>query len=102
MNNFSKTNLALSILLCGATMFAQEQQPPVQPPPAQGQQNGPVGYGPGRYGAPAQGQPAPYQDGRYQNMPQQAAPVPAPVAMPTGDLTLPAGTLITVRVNQAL
>ena len=32
-------------------------------------------------------------------MPQAA---PAPVALPTGDLTLPAGTLITVRVNQIL
>jgi hypothetical protein len=96
MNNLSKTSLALSILLCGATVFAQEQQAPPQGSP-------PQGYGPERYGAPA----APVQqDGRYappQNMPQAApAPVSMPPATPTSDLMLPAGTLITVRVNQVL
>lgn len=34
--------------------------------------------------------------------PQQQMAPQAPVAAPTGDLTLPAGTLITVRVNQPL
>jgi hypothetical protein len=71
------------------------------PAPAPGpDQQAPYGqqpaYGQPQYGQPAYGQPQ-YGQPRYQ--PQQPM---APVAHPTADLTLPAGTVISVRVDRPL
>ncbi len=123
--------LAVVILFAAATLFAQDpgpRQPPASdpqagqypapqggqypapqyPPPAQPQdQQGPYGqqapYGQQpAYGQPQYGQP-PY--GQY-GQPRQGGPrgyqPQVPVTHPTSDLTLPAGTVISVRIDRPL
>src|ERR1022692_4018392 len=68
-------------------------QQPVYPQPQYGQQ---PAYGQPQYGQqPAYGQPQ-YGQPRYQPQPQ------GPVTHPTSDLTLPAGTVISVRVDRPI
>src|SRR6266404_4856293 len=90
-------------LVAGALAFGQQsqpQQPPIDPqqPPPEYQRQAPPDYrqAPPEYQGQRQGPP----NRGYQNGPYQAPPVNT--MPPTGDLTLPAGTLISVRMNQPL
>jgi len=112
--------LAVAVLFAAATVFAQDpaprqapaadpqasqypapaqpQYPAAMPAPGPGQQAPPYGQQPA-WGQP-QYQPPYGQPG--QMMPPQGYPPQAPVAHPTTDLTLPAGTVISVRVDRPL
>lgn len=83
----------------GPVQQAPAPQAPNQQPPNQGPmtQPPPPGYGPGQggYGQGGYAQQPAYQQGGYQQQPPAPQPVPA-------QLTIPAGTYITVRVNQLL
>jgi hypothetical protein len=82
-----------------------QQQPMTQPPPPgyapRSEPNGPGGYGPAGNGQGGYGQGGygGYQQPGYQQAPYQQPMAPQPVP---SQLTIPAGTYITVRVNQLL
>lgn len=102
----------LSLTLAVAPIFAQENAPPPPQPPAEGQVPPPQQSSGGwrRFGDPAPGQntnQGQYDNGQYNQGPgpyngqYQGAPPPAAVQVPP-TLIVPAGTWITVRLNQAL